>query len=539
MESQTDIRLGTPGNGRWHRFVHWLKHIRISQEAAYLIISCLCTLLFLYSGGIKLMEYDKFMVQLGQSILLKGFVGFIAWFIPGLELIIAGVMIYGIAQSEKIQQIGLQSFFILMILFTVYILAILCMGKKNEPCACGGVIGEVGGWQGHFAFNLAFLCISFRAIHLSRKKTVCIILLSGLLIFLLYIRVDANPNHRFARFKRHIIPLGLAPVDSINLRHPGYYIAGEANGEVYLGRYKAFDQVIRLGQNLNDSSHIRLNLPSLDYRSVKLTVQAPYFYLSDGDNLWIYRGIINDWTAKLYMDSIRFLSALPLSSGTMTLYTMKQYKNVLAKTSHIQGKPILFTNLLKEQGGEGMFSTDGKLIYNPDRQRLVFIYNYRNEYLVMDTAMNLLHQAHTIDTISQVQLRVGHNVLDGQYVLQQSLLVNIAARTNGDHLYVQSNLLSAGELPEDFDNHTVIDVYDYEQSSYLYSFYIPDESGQKVRDFIVTDTQQFISLQGNKLLRYLLPDEKEIMAQKALKENLAREQEKGSRTPVKKEVGIH
>ena len=46
------------------------------------IICALFIILFMYAALTKLLDYEKFRVQIGQSPLLTAFAGWIAWMVP-------------------------------------------------------------------------------------------------------------------------------------------------------------------------------------------------------------------------------------------------------------------------------------------------------------------------------------------------------------------------------------------------------------------------------------------------------------------------
>jgi hypothetical protein len=125
-------------------------------------IACfLFILLFVYAATSKLIDYQKFRVQLGQSPMLTSFAGFIAWFIPVMELFIA------IALSlTRYKLIGLYASFSLMTMFTAYIY-ILTHYSSYVPCSCGGVLQKMS-WNQHFIFNLFFTALGVAAILLFR-----------------------------------------------------------------------------------------------------------------------------------------------------------------------------------------------------------------------------------------------------------------------------------------------------------------------------------------------------------------------------------
>ena len=104
-----------------------------------------------------LMDVHKFTVQIGKSPLLVNYAGFVAWSIPILEIIIAGMLVW-----ERFRLIGLYAAFTLMTMFTVYIIAILQF-SDNIPCSCGGILEDMG-WTEHLIFNIGFVLLAVSGI---------------------------------------------------------------------------------------------------------------------------------------------------------------------------------------------------------------------------------------------------------------------------------------------------------------------------------------------------------------------------------------
>ena len=126
------------------------------------IICFLFILLFTYAGLMKLMDVQKFTVQIGQSPLLTDFAGVVAWGIPITELLIAGLL-----AIPRLRLVGLHASFSLMVMFTAYIIAILQF-SENIPCSCGGVL-EAMGWTEHLIFNIGFVMLAMTGIVLQTK----------------------------------------------------------------------------------------------------------------------------------------------------------------------------------------------------------------------------------------------------------------------------------------------------------------------------------------------------------------------------------
>ncbi|HYG19635.1 MAG TPA: MauE/DoxX family redox-associated membrane protein [Ohtaekwangia sp.] len=129
----------------------------MSPKTVIEIISTVFVLLFVYAALSKLLDYEKFVVQVGQSPMLTDLAPVIAWFIPGLELVIALLLII-----PKTRLIAMYASFGLMTAFTTYIL-LASQFTDYVPCSCGGVIANLS-WTGHLIFNIALMALAMGAV---------------------------------------------------------------------------------------------------------------------------------------------------------------------------------------------------------------------------------------------------------------------------------------------------------------------------------------------------------------------------------------
>ncbi len=114
------------------------------------IIALLFIVLFVYAALTKLLEYEKFIVQIGQSPLLTHWSLYLAWLVPMVELCIVVLLLFGNSRL-----IGLYASTSLMLLFTGYIILTLHF-SDHVPCSCGGVLQSMT-WGQHLVFNLLFV----------------------------------------------------------------------------------------------------------------------------------------------------------------------------------------------------------------------------------------------------------------------------------------------------------------------------------------------------------------------------------------------
>lgn len=112
-----------------------------------LAVSYVFAILFLYAASSKLLEFDSFRVQLGQSPLLSVYSGMIAPGIITIEIVIATLLFW-----KPARHVGLYASYTLMVMFSVYIYLILHY-SDFVPCSCGGILEKMS-WDTHLYFNV-------------------------------------------------------------------------------------------------------------------------------------------------------------------------------------------------------------------------------------------------------------------------------------------------------------------------------------------------------------------------------------------------
>lgn len=127
------------------------------------IVSLLYVVLFIYAAVSKLIDFENFRVQLGQSPLLSAFATPVAIGVPVMEIMIAVMLLL-----PKLKLYGLLSGFTLMVMFTAYIYIILNF-SQFIPCSCGGVLEKMT-WDQHLVFNIVFVLLASFAILFHTEK---------------------------------------------------------------------------------------------------------------------------------------------------------------------------------------------------------------------------------------------------------------------------------------------------------------------------------------------------------------------------------
>jgi len=290
-------------------------------------------------------------------------------------------------------------------------------------------------------------------------------------------------------------------LDTVFLDDAFHYIAGIDYPSVYLG-------------NRLNSSHIKIwntetrEMTSKEIKFLKvanqhndLVVDSAHFYVSNTNESLIYGGDIADWIAHPLSEGISFIQFTPLNHDKFALISLYDKENTITRLGFDNRKPIVFPfkGLLKKQI-DGIFCTEGTLHYDKKSKRLVFVYLYRNEFLVIDSHFQLHRKGNTVDSISQAKLKTA-KIGNTYALISAEIIVNKYSYANEGYLYVNSNIPAKNEVLAKYSANAVIDIYALEDVQYQYSFYIPNFRKKKLTEFAVANGRLF-SIQGNYLTAY-------------------------------------
>jgi len=124
-------------------------------------IIALLVLLFAYTGFSKFFALQAFTGTMYNQPIPHWMAAPLVGLIPVAEVTAAGCLLF-----KKTQRTGLYLSLLLLILFTLYIAAILLHFFRRTPCSCGGIFRNLS-WQQHLWVNL--LLLAFTAIAITRR----------------------------------------------------------------------------------------------------------------------------------------------------------------------------------------------------------------------------------------------------------------------------------------------------------------------------------------------------------------------------------
>jgi hypothetical protein len=339
-----------------------------------------------------------------------------------------------------------------------------------------------------------------------RLSVIGVLSISFVVVLFLLSEKEVHLNNAFTR---RYIPRPITKLFKLPLKYNAYYISGWDKEHFYLSSSTAPLHVLKLNLKTRDTQHIKIKLERKDlpFRSVKTKIIPPYFFVTDGTVPCVFRGNIKNWQASLWMkDKVFFTESTPIDSNTLAFKTIdsKLLRNILGVIQKDTAFHVKLNKTFLKKQIEGVFCTAGKLHYSTHLNKLIYVYLYRNQYIVTDTKLTKETYGKTIDTISKVQLKVVTNSRTNEKKLAKPpVYVNQKSFVYKNYLYVKSNRLGKFKSTTLINQASIIDVYNISKNSYEFSFYLQDDKGKKVKDFAINGNH-LLSINGSTVLIYKL-----------------------------------
>jgi uncharacterized membrane protein YphA (DoxX/SURF4 family) len=491
-------------------------------------ICLLYVLLFIYAATSKLLDFQNFQVQLGQSPLLSAFAWWVSRIVPIIELVIVLLLCI-----PKWRNFGLFASLSLMSMFTSYIFIVLHF-SSFVPCSCGGILEKMS-WNTHLAFNIVFVVLAIWALVLQKQlsnenpqfpikfpfiKSIPVTIVSSMIIIIVLFLFSEDIMQHQNPFIRRYIRRSIALVHSTDLKFNSYYFSGYEKGNIYLGNYTDPLHILSINRSFKAQKVIKINFQdtNLPFRLVTILIRGKYFYLMDGSVPCIYCGSTQDWRISKELKGIpNFTIAEPIDSATVVFRN-----NSGVNAAHILGifnsdtsPNVHYAPALLQKQFDGIFDTDGMLHFNIKLDRIVYVYYYRNEIILAGKNGKLDRREHTIDTISHAQIKVAY--LKGgtqRKMAAPPSEVNAITATKNNLLFVQSKVPGLYENGPMWKHAAIIDVYNLKKNTYVLSFPIFGIEDNNLKSMFVTNDHLYVII-GNQLMMY------------ELKENLKKEMVNG------------
>lgn len=473
------------------------------------VVSYFFILLFCYAAISKALDFENFQVQIGQSPLLSAYAGFVSFAVIALEVIIVLLLIF-----PRSNLLGLYTSTALMSAFTIYIFLILNY-SEFVPCSCGGILEKMG-WTEHLVFNIfcvLFGCVSVwilgKGINHSKRKTSFLLIISNFTACLSILFLFLQSEHIIKKennFTRRFLIHPLIEKQNIILDNDTYYFAGQECRTLYFGNRKYPLSVTEMDTTLlkSQTSYIQPDQKKLNFKNISLSVKDLNYYIYDGTVPIIFKGQLGNNTAKtISFQDAYFNSLIVQDSSTYAIRTQSAAtKNFTLATLHLNSlSKLKMHDRILEKQADGVFDLDGILLRDKAENELIYIYAYRNQFIVMNDEMEIKHRLNTIDTVKNAQIK-SVQLSDGSHKMNQPpLKVNSHSFAYRGLLFNHSALMGKNESKSAWKKADIIDVYRTDEQVYIGSFYIYRKMGRKLSDLYVVDNSLYV-LQDNLLTKY-------------------------------------
>ncbi len=379
--------------------------------------------------------------------------------------------------------------------------------RPTQPGCCG-TTNFLWKWRPggrHFSISKAQSHLNASTIIAMRRPVVLILILIGSISFMLCINYISKEKAEY-NFVRTLFHPVIKPEMYWDLRSNTHYIAGKVSNKIYLGDNLSPRKITVIVTNTDqpikeDTIKVSEGLRKASF----ITVDSNAFTVFDLVSYHVYKGSTLDWEATRFMNNSSFFAeAVPIHHNTIIVRTFRDTvrEYVLAKKTKSPPFTEYKTTLLEKQI-DGLFCTDGMLHFNEKTNQVVYVYYYRNQFITMDTSLNLLYQGTTIDPVTTARIKTAR-LKDGSVTLASPpYLVNNRSHTNGDYLFINSKIKAKNDDSELFNETSIVDVYSLLNGSYIQSFYIPEFRGDKLKEFKVFNST-LVAIQGHYLVTYNL-----------------------------------
>lgn len=245
-----------------------------------------------------------------------------------------------------------------------------------------------------------------------------------------------------------------------------------------------------------------MNRKDIHFRSPVLEVKDSIIYLYDGTVPVIFAGSIeNNYLAEQSVGKTYFRKIKSLDAGHFAIGAFHRQKQIqsLGIISEGSKESVKLNPNLLEKRKDGFFESDGLLNYDTSTKKIVYVYHYKNQFVVTDKSLKSRRIFKTIDTVQTPNL--GLSVLrDGSSKLNNPLIVNKRSFVYKGVLFIESD--RKGKLEKDRGKKAVIlDLYSIVEQKYLGSISVPNRDQKERIQFAVNKDQLYVIIE-NELIRY-------------------------------------
>jgi len=315
---------------------------------------------------------------------------------------------------------------------------------------------------------------------------ICAIISIGFIVVLFeVVQYEKNkPNDFIRSLPPHLIVAG----KTFDLKSNSFYIAGLSADSIYLASFNTPYFIMSLDYHLIAIKDRKIMWTG-GYKiskSANLNVNYPFIYLNDDNEGRHYKTNLDNLRKVTAMQILPYTASAILNQHSFVdrIIDNKGQNQLIWESGTL--KSIKIHQKLLENQGDGIFSSDGVLFHLPETNYAVYLYHYRNQFLCIDSNLNLVYRGKTIDTISHVHISVSSIKSKHEITMASPpLMVNRTGCANEKYIFINSGLSANNEKQDLATNTQIIDVYNTKNGKYEFSFYLPPLGKYKAKDFKV------------------------------------------------------
>ncbi len=303
----------------------------------------------------------------------------------------------------------------------------------------------------------------------------------------------SSKKKQISDFHRVWIPEFASLEKVYNISKPTGYIAGLSDRFVYIGDREEVTNLLILDILKERIQQVKIHVEGAvdsSFNRAYLKVDSCCFYIKNGAKPVLFRGETGQWIARpVSLPEVSYSVVIPLSSNSYAIRTLIDSgntgikKRVLGKIKE-NSEQVYLNTALPESQEDGYFSTRGTFRYSRERQLFTYTYLYRNQYLVIDTSLNLFLRKSTIAPLDRQKLKPMEIRKDLYTLASPTTIINNSSQLCDKWLFVHSNVNTKNDILP-LREAMVIDVYDIIAGEYRFSFCLRHDRDLKANSFML------------------------------------------------------
>jgi hypothetical protein len=328
-------------------------------------------------------------------------------------------------------------------------------------------------------------------------------------MFLLSFFAEQQPQSK-SNFTR-LFPPGLLRQEAVNVLPSSYfYFVGMLNSEIVAANTAAPTRILLFDNKLASSRMVIVSLPEETPRFslAKIHLDSPSFFMTDGIIPFILTGEVSDWVARRFIDQPPyFLESTIVDKDFVAVRSWNSTVNnsIFGKVTQ-ETENVKFKLDVLPTRKNAIFTSQGQLAYSEELNKLIYVYTYSNQVVQLDTALNVIGQFKTLDSISVPQVKIEETRPGSFTHSAPPVVVNQISKVFGHWLFICSPRQSINEIDEEFKKYSAIDIYDLRDGSYQFSIKLFHHATFRMHDFYLNGSDLFV-IYHNYILKYRMNTE--------------------------------